>query len=254
MQKKTIEELRTSSLIMVTAKAAEGCSPCLEGYKKAALEAGATEKEIQFAISVGTRAYTNVTSLAGTGAASKAQAQPKLEMTGTVTVMQGEEKEQFLQEAFSNENVRTLDAYFRNRGFLPLETSRYVSHHEADGLTSMEAYIPYTIDEDHFSWIYYHSSDRGIDLVGGVADLTEKEKVRAGLLPPADLIKESLIVQGGAVVAGHACDLGCLWNQWLDCCGPGAIWCLTSGPDWPFCVSAFCGVCATWFCFRCGCC
>ncbi len=254
MQMKTQAERRTSALIMVTAKAAEGCSPCLDGYKRIAEESGASQQEIEFAIMAGQRVYTNAAS--GTIAMVNASADSPtvLPVDAKSKIIEGEIREQFLQEALAYEDVHLLDAYFRNRGYQPLETSRYVIEYQLEGRVCTEAYIPYTIDADHFSWVSYHRGELGIDLVGIIADMTQKDQVLARTLPAGDLLKESFIIQDGVVVAGHACDGGCLWNQWLDCCGVAGIGCLLSGPDWPFCVSVYCGICATWFCFRCGCC
>jgi AhpD family alkylhydroperoxidase len=250
MEAKTKEEMRSSTLIMLTAKAAEDCSPCIEGYKKAALEAGATDREIDFALAIGKRIVANLR-LEQSG--QPADSQRLSAQTNASMLVKGEVKEQFIQQAISDENVDKLDAYFRSRGYLPLESSRETIRYQSGDRACTEVHLPYTLggDVNQQSWISYHVGKGEVDLVGVVADFRQKERIANG---ERSLIQESFIVKDGAVVPGHACDTNCVLSKAEDFCGGTVAVCLADPPTFIPCIITFCGAATAFFCFECGCC
>jgi hypothetical protein len=112
-----------------------------------------------------------------------------------------------------------------------------------------EAYLPYQLDERRFGWIDYRLGDSGPDIVAITVDLDRADAIAAG-----NIVQESLIVQDGRVVDGHACDMNSFWNNLYWCCGPSALGCLATGPFWWACATFICGGCAVMACFWAGCC
>ncbi|MBE3561168.1 MAG: carboxymuconolactone decarboxylase family protein [Ktedonobacteraceae bacterium] len=247
---KSIDDVRTSALIMLTAKAAEGCSSCLEGYKRAAEKAGATQGEINFAIAAGMRAKaTNELSNSDDETVQqKAQA----------ILLHGNDKENFLQQVTTNTDVRVLDRFFHAQGYKLVEAAREVAQYEMGDRTCTGAYLPYVLDDnkDRFAWIGYNVGQRGEDIVGVVADLSTLKSISGPttVLAPEQFIQASYIVENGAVVPGHACDTNCFWNNLWPTCGGCLVGCLMSGPGWIACTVTCCGGNATVWCFWCGCC
>ena len=252
MEKKTQEEIRTSTLIMLTGKAAEGCSPCLNGYKRAAEEAGATQKEINFAITVGERVAANKRLEEGISHAP-VDNKSSISQTSAGALIKGDLKDQFIQKATEDDHVAILDEHFRKRGYQPLESSREAIHYQSGERTCTEVHLPYTLNGDinRQSWISYHLGQSGVDLVGVVTDFTQRELIASG---ERSLVQESFIVQDGEVVPGHACDTNCVLSKAEDFCGGTVAACLIDPPTFIPCIVTFCGAATAFFCFECGCC
>lgn len=246
MQEKNQQERYTSSLIMLTAKAAEGCTSCVEGYKRVAMEAGMSSKDIELAISAGRRAHQKM--LAANDAPSSTQTLAA-ESDAKIELVEGKEAEEFFQQVMLDKNVQVLDAYFQSQGYKPVNKERGMARLQLAERTCTQGYLPYHLDDTHFSWIDYHLGQLGVDLVGVSVDLTKKDNLAEGQLPC-----ESVIVQQGQVVSGHACDMNSFWNCLFAGCGPSAVGCLTTGPGWWACAVTLCGVTATICCFEAGCC
>jgi hypothetical protein len=248
MREKDQEERYAASLIMLTAKATEGCTPCLDGYKRMALAAGVPQKEMDFAIATGQRVHRNM--LAGVRNNQAPQNVEGAESEPQYELIVGDEAGAFFQQVLEDEKVQQLDAYFRAQGYQPVEDARGLARLQFADRICTEAYVPYQLDETHFSWIDYHQGRSGVDLVGVTVDLAKKDMLADGRLP-----YESVIVQGNQVVAGHACDMGSFWYCLATCCGPSAVTlCLFAGPGWWTCAFGICGGCAVYCCFNVGCC
>ncbi|GCE46361.1 AhpD family alkylhydroperoxidase [Thermosporothrix hazakensis] len=247
---KTLEDRRTSALIMLTAKAAEGCHSCLEGYKRVAQNAGATEQEIRFALAAGMRARENV--------AQAQQADKTQQRDATAILLRGKEKEQFLQRATMHTGVLLLDRYFQSHGYIPVPEAQEVAYYVMGDKICTGAYIPYQLkgDEDRFAWIGYNVSQKGEDLVSVMADLSVLKALPdpTCVAAPEQCIQASYIVEEGQVIAGHACDTNCFWNNLWPTCSGCLVGCLMSGPGWIPCTVTCCGGNATVWCFWCGCC
>jgi AhpD family alkylhydroperoxidase len=235
---KSVDDRRLSAVIMLTAKAAEGCEPCLAGYKRAAQEAGASQRDIDLALAAGARAQQQ----------RPADATPD-HPDASLEVVGGPEADAFFKAALANDSVHKLEAELLARGYRPVEAARGMARLRLGQKRAIEAYLPYELDADHFGWIDFKLVEGGTDIVAMTVDLTLRDQVAAGRP-----IHDSLIVQDGTVVQGHECDGNNFWDHLLYCCGPGAFYCIGTGPFWWACVTTVCGFCAILACWSSGCC
>lgn len=250
IQVKSLDDTRVSTLIMLTAKAAEECVPCLEAYKEVARKAGATEKEIQFALAVGARTKKSILAAQGLDEETKQES--------GVKYAEGKNREVLLQNALANENVQRMDAFFRELGYQPVEEARAVLHYQMGASTCTGTYLPYGIkgDENSLAWIGYNIGQEGEDLGGVIADfgLLRKFLESGDKEAGENFLRGNYIVENGAVVAGHACDTNCFFSHIQFTCGSCIFPCLISTFATIPCIIACCGTAATIACFLCGCC
>ena len=247
-REKNLEERSTSALIMLTAKAAEGCESCLEGYKRMASTAGVSEKDINFAISIGRRTHKQLLNASSQKVLSKEDLLAS-QADATMEIVKGKEAEDYYEQVLQDENVRVLDKHFKALGYTPVENARGMAKLIQGERECVQAYLPYQLNKDRFGWIDFHTGRAGVDLVGAFADLS-KQDIANG----EPLTIDSVIVEDNLVVSGHACDTNSFFNNLEICCGPSAVSCITAGPAWWACAVTVCGVCATIACFQAGCC
>jgi hypothetical protein len=245
MREKTQTERYAAALIMLTSKAAEGCTSCLEGYKRMAIKAGVSQKDIDFAIAQGTRSQRQLL----TRMPNDNTNMLSLHKDASIEIVAGKEVDSFFDDVFTNADVQILDTHFRSLGYKLLSTHRGMAKLKMADRICTQGYFPYQLDDRHFSWIDYHIGQAGVDLIGVTADLTHMDTTEDSL-PTI----ESFIVQQGQVTPGHACNTNSFWNCLLTCCGPSGVGCITAGPGWWACAVTVCGVCATVCCFQAGCC